>query len=146
MPITNIFTPEDLIIARLKEIIDKDMIFVEANSSDLNNDFFNDFDTDDEKIGALVLNSGYRADPIVGAARQQRLKMLWQVVVVCPKKLYNSHGGVKMIEVMNLFKGYRLAPEFDYMQLIDDERGFNRPEYANDLTYLPMMFTVGTVI
>jgi len=144
--ITNIFTPENLIIAKLGELFDSSMIFSESESSDLDNEFFKEFDTDEEKIGALVLNSGYRADPLVGSGKNQRLKMLWQVVVVCPKELYNSHGGVKMLEVMQLFKGHRLAKEFDYMQLIDDERGFNRPEYSNDLVYLPMMFTVGTVI
>ena len=76
----------------------------------------------------------------------QRLKMLWQVIIVCPKELYKTNGAVKQMEVMQLLKGSRLSPEVGIMQLVDDERGFNRPDMEADLAYLPMMFTVETVI
>lgn len=146
--ITNMFEAETLIATKLETLFDKNMIVLEVDSAEVDNEFFIDRDTDDEKVGAMILNAGYRADPVVGdrRARQQQLKMLWQVVVICPKDLYKSHGGVKMLEVMQLLKGWRVSTEIGIMQLIDDERGFNRPDYVNDLAYLPMMFTVNTVI
>lgn len=146
--ITNMFETETLIATKLEELFAKDMIILEVNSEEIDNEFFIEHDNDDDKIGCMILNAGYRTDPLTGnsRARQQNLKMLWQVVVICPKDLYKSHGGVKMLEVMQLFKGWRVSKEIGIMQLIDDERGFNRPDYANDLAYLPMMFTVNTVV
>ena len=148
MALTNMFEAETLICEKLEVIFNKDMIFIEVDLEALSNETFIDKDTDSEKIGVLILNAGFRTDPLVGNSRspQQRLKTLWQVVVVCPKDLYKLHGGVKMIEVINLLKGWRVSAEIDKMQLIDDERGFNRPDYNNDLAYLPMMFTVNTIV
>ena len=145
---TNMFDMEAMIVDRLSTLVDKSMILVEANVEELTNEFFIEKDTDAERVGLLVLHSGYRTDPLVGNNRSpsQQLKILWQVVVVCPKDLYKSHGGVKMVEVMQLLKGWRAAPEMGIMQLVDDERGFNRPDYANDLAYLPSMFSVQTII
>ena len=148
MSIINIFEAETLIMTQLESLFATDMIIAESDSEDVDNDFFNDRETDNEKLGVMVLNGGYRADPLVGNSRQpkQRLKMLWQVVVICPKDLYKTHGGVKMLEVMQLLKGLRLSNELGMMQLNDDERGFNRPDYVNNLVYLPMMFSVDTVV
>lgn len=148
MAMTNMFDIEGFITTKLEELFPSDMIFVEANSEALDNNFFTDRDTDDEKIGVMVLNSGFRADPLVGDKRApiQQLKTLWQVVVVCPKDLYKSHGGAKFILVMKALRGWRISSDIGIMQLIDDERGFNRPDYNNDLVYLPMMFTVNTIV
>lgn len=148
MTMVNFFDTETYIEEKLTDLFTRENIIVEADSEELDNEYFNDRDTNEEKIGVLILNGGYRTDPLVGnsRARQQRIKMLWQVVVVCPKDLYKSHGGAKMLEVMQLLKGWRVSPEIGIMQLIDDERGFNRADFANDLAYLPMMFSVDAVI
>lgn len=148
MPIVNMFTPEELIENRIKSLFPDNMVFVEVDTDDLDDNVFGKVVNEDEKIGAIILNAGFRTDPLVGNSRkpQQRLKMLWQVVVICPREKYKTHGGPKLLEVMQTLKGYRLSEEVGIMQLIDDERGFNRPEYTGDLAYLPAMFTVETVI
>ena len=145
MAIIDLFGAEDLLVATLKPLFDTDMVFVEANAEEIDNEFFLQFDTDGEKIAAIVLNGGFQADPPVGAKKSQRLKLLWQVVIVTPKDL-RANGGVKCIEVLELLMGHRLAPEYDYMKAVSDERGFNRPDYVIDLVYMPMMFSVGTVL
>jgi len=146
--LANMFEPETLIAERLRTIFNPDMVILEVDSDTVDNEFFTGQDSDSEKLGVMILNAGYRTDPLKGNSRSpvQRLKMLWQVVVICPKDLYKTHGGIKMIEVMQLLKGWRVSQEIGIMQLIDDERGFNRPDYANDLAYLPMMFTVDTIV
>lgn len=146
MPIINMFDAETLIVDKLSSIIDSKRIFVEANAEEVNNEYFDEIEIESDQFAFLVLNGGYQADPSVGKPKQQRLKTLWQVVVVCPKSLYMTVGGVKMIEIMNLLKGVRLSPQYDYMRAVSDERGFNRPDYIVDLAYLPMMFSVGTVL
>ena len=146
--LTNMFDPEKLIIEKLETIFHSDMVLNEIELNSLDNDFFTGKSSDVEKVGAAVLHSGFRADPMVGNSRspQQRLKTLWQVVVLCPTDLYREEGGLKMIEVIQLLKGWRVSPEIGIMQLIDDERGFNRPDFANDLAYLPMMFSVDAMV
>ena len=146
--LTNMFTPEILIIERLESAFASGMVLNETELSAIDNDFFTGKDSDVERIGAAVLNSGFRADPLVGNSRspQQRLKTLWQVVVICPTDLYRTSGGLKMIEVIGLLKGWKVSPEIGIMQLIDDERGFNRPDFSNDLAYLPMMFSVDAMV
>lgn len=145
MGITNLFGAEDLIVDKLAPLFPKDMVFVEGNSEQVTNELFVGIDNDSDKIAAIVLSGGYQADPPVGANKNQRLKPLWQVVIVTPKDL-RTNGGTKCIEVLELLKGCRLAKEYDYMKAVSDERGFNRPDYVVDLVYMPMMFSVGTVI
>lgn len=148
MAITNIYDPEDLIVAKLGELFACDMIFDEADSAKLDNEFFETFDTDEERVACLVLNAGFRADPLTSARScpQQKLKMLWQISIVCPKNIRKTHGGAKFIETLQLLKGWRISPEIGIMQLIDDERGFNRPDYSNNMVYIPMLLTVDTVV
>ena len=149
MPITNPYEAEDLIVARIGELFDPSMIFVDADTTQVNTELFRDIVGDDNKLAVMVLNSGFRADPLVGNSRkpQQRLKLLWQVVIVCPIDNYKTHGGIMMMNVAQLLKGFRLSPEIGIMQLIDDERGFNKPDMSDgQLAYLPMMFSVDTVI
>ena len=148
MPITTIYDPEDLIIDLVRDLFNEELIFIDADVSELSNEVFLDFEDADDRVGILVLNAGFRTDPLTGNSRSpvQRLKMLWQVIIVCPKELYKTNGAVKQMEVMQLLKGSRLSPEVGIMQLVDDERGFNRPDMEADLAYLPMMFTVETVI
>ena len=148
MTIANIFDPEDLIIAKIEPLFSTDMVFSEADAAKLDNEFFTNIDHDDDRIACLVLNAGFRADPLnsTASSRQQKLKMLWQIVIVCPKSLRKTHGGLKFLEVVQLLKGWRVSPEIGVMQLVDDERGFNRPDYNNNMIYIPMMFTVETVI
>ncbi len=142
--LTNMFDPEEFIIARIEPLFSTGMVIDQVEAASLDNSFFNDQPSDAQKLGAIVMSAGFRADPLVGNSRkpQQRLKMLWQVVVVCPAELYKTNGGAKQLEVIQLLKGWRVSPEIGIMQLIDDERGFNRPDFANDLAYLPMMFSV----
>ena len=148
MPIDNTFDVEDLIIAKLDSLFELDMILSEDLAQDIDVNFFNTIEKVEERVGCIVMDAGYRADPLVGDKRapKQRLKMLWQIVIICPKDLRKTVGGLKRMEVMQKLKGYRLSEEIGIMQLIDDERGFNRPEYAGDMAYLPIMFTVDTVI
>jgi len=145
MAITDLYGAEELLVKHLKPLFGNDMIFVEANAEEIDNEFFLDFDTNSEKIAAIVLNGGYQADPPVGSRKSQRLKVLWQVVIVTPKEL-KANGGVKCVEVLESLMGTRLAPEYDYIKTVSDERGFNRPDYVIDLVYMPMMFSVGTVL
>ena len=148
MSIASMFEPETLIMERFDALFPTDMIFSESDATDLDNETFAVNEIVDDRVGCIVVNAGYRSEPLVGNNRnpQQKIKMLWQVVVICPRELYATVGGGKMLEVIAALKGYRLSSDFDYMQLIDDERGFNRPEYANDIAYLPMMFSVSAVI
>jgi len=146
MTITSIYDAEQLITEKLGDMVSSDMMFTEADSAGINNQTFGDKDTDDERVGIMVLNSGFRTNAMFGSNKKQELKQLWQVVVVCPRELYHTHGGKKVVEVMQRLKGWRVSAEIGIMQLIDDERGFNRPDYSQDLVYLPMMFTVNTVV
>ena len=149
MPILNPYEAEDAIVNRIGDLFAEDMIFTDSDTSQVDNEIFNDIHDDEDKLAVMVLNAGFRADPLVGNSRSpsQRLKLLWQVVVVCPIELYKTHGGVRMMEVAQLLKGYRLSTELGIMQLIDDERGFNRPNMEDGtLAYLPVMFSVDTVI
>jgi len=145
MAITDLFGAEELLVEKLKPLFPKDMIFVEANAEEISNEFFVDIDNDSDKIAAIVLNGGFQADPPVGSKKSQRLKVLWQVVIVTPKEL-RTNGGVKCIKVLESLMGTRLAPEYDYIKAVSDERGFNRPDYVIDLVYMPMMFSVGTIL
>ena len=146
MAVTNTFQAEGLLATKLEDLFDKSMIFTESNASDLNNEFFDDFDTDEEKLAVLIMNSGNFADPPVGSSKTQRLKYKWQVVVVCPKDLYNTLGGEMQHKVLTLLMGHRLSKDFYYMKLVSDERGFNRPEYADSLVYLPAMFEIASIV
>ena len=146
MPITSIYDAESLIVAKLEDMVSSDMMFTEADSAGINNSTFDGKDSDDERVGILVLNSGFRTNAMFGANKKQELKQLWQVVVVCPRELYHSHGGKKVIDIMVRLKGWRVSAEIGIMQLIDDERGFNRPDYAQDVVYLPMVFKLKTSI
>lgn len=149
MPIANTYEVEDAIVNQISSLFADDMIFTDEDTSAVSNEIFDDIHSDNDKLAVMVLNAGFRADPLVGNSKapKQRLKLLWQVVIVCPIELYKTVGGVKMMEVAQLLKGYRLSAELGIMQLIDDERGFNRPNMEDGrLAYLPMMFTVDTVI
>jgi len=148
MAITNIYEAEDLIVNKISTLFAEDMIFTDADTSQVSNEIFQDIHAAEDQLAVMVLNAGFRADPLVGKKPgKQRLKLLWQVVVVCPLDNYKTIGGVKMMEVAQLLKGYRLSAELGIMELIDDERGFNRPNMEDgQLAYLPMMFIVETVI
>lgn len=147
MPITNIFEPEALIVAGLETIFPANMIFVESKLEQLTNEVFYAITAPEDKVAVLVINAGFKADAPVGNNRSpvQRLKGYWQVVVVCPSELYYTVGGVKFVEVVNHFKGFHLG-DLGIMKLIDDERGFNKPDYLNDMVYLPMLFSVDEII
>ena len=145
MPITNLLGAESLIKDLLDPMFKIDMVFVEANAEEINQELFEAIDYDGDKVAAVILNGGYQTDPPVGQGRTQRIKTLWQVAIVCPKNLRDI-GGTKAIEVFKTLSGQRLSGEFDYMKAVSDERGFNRPDYVIDLVYIPMMFSVGTVI
>lgn len=137
---------EGLLKTHLETQFPKEMIFTEENAKELNNEFFKNIDNDSEKVAALILSGGIQVDPPVGSQRTQRFKTLWQVVVVCPKKLVVDVGDAKMEEVVISLRGLRLSKKYDYLKAVSDERGFNRPDYAADLVYLPMMYSTGRVI
>lgn len=122
------------------------MIFTEDNVEELNNEFFKEIDSDDDKVAVLILSGGIQPDPPAGNKAQQRFKSLWQVSVVCPKKLAMGVGDAKMEAVAKSIMGVKLDRKFDRMKAVSDERGFNRPEYVVNLTYLPMMYSTGKVI
>jgi hypothetical protein len=147
MPITNIYQPESLIVSGLQTLFPANMIFVESGLEGLTNEIFYDIADPADKVAVLVINAGFKADPPVGNNRSpiQRLKGYWQIVVVCPSELYYTVGGVKFIEVVNHFKGLHLG-DLGMMKLIDDERGFNKPDYLNDMVYLPMLFSVDEIV
>lgn len=137
---------EGLLKTHLETMFPKDMIFTEENVKKLNNNTFADIDNDSEKVAALILSGGIQVDEPVGRDRSQRFKTLWQVVVVCPKKLVIDIGDPKMEEVVISLRGLRLSKKYDYLKAVSDERGFNRPDYVVDLAYLPMMYSTGRVI
>lgn len=148
MAITNVFDVEALIIAKLGELFAADMIFDESESNVVDNEFFTDKGAGDGAVGVIVINSGFKADPLVAARSnpKQTMKMMWQIAIVCPKSIRKTHGGIKAMSAVQLLKGWRVAKDIGIMSLVDDERGFNRPHYANDLVYLPSMFAVDAVI
>lgn len=137
---------EDLLKTKLTTLFPEDKIFTESDAKKLDNKFFKGIDNDCDKVAALILSGGIQVDPPAGSARAQRFKTLWQVVVVCPKDLIIDVGDPKMEEVVVALRGARLSPKYDYMRAVSDERGFNRPDYAVDLVYLPMMYSTGRVI
>jgi len=147
MPITNIFEPERLIIEGLETLFPSNMIFVESNVERLTQEVFYAIQDPADKVAALVINAGFKADPPVGNNRSpvQRLKGYWQIVVVCPTELYYTVGGVKFVEVINHFKGLHLG-DLGIMKIIDDERGFNKPDYLNDMVYIPVLFSVDEIV
>lgn len=149
MPITNIYTPESEIIAGLQSLFASNMIFPEARLEEVTEELFRGVAQNEDKVAALVINAGFKADPPAGNNRrpQQLLKAYWQIVVVCPIELYSAVGGVKLVEVINHFSGFELsAAGVGKMTLVDDERGFNRPDYLNDMAFIPALFQVKTVI
>ena len=146
MTISNIYAAEQLIVDKIAPLFGNGMVFIEANSQGLGADTFAEKDCDDEKVAALVLNAGFRADPLFGSNNKQKIKTMWQVAVVCPRHLYKINGGAKMMEVIQLLKGWRVSTEIGTMEVVDDERGFNRPDFVQELVYLPVMLTVPTVI
>ena len=145
MAITNLYGAEELLIKFLEPMFPKGMVHTEENVAEINNEFFVEIDNDSDKIACIVLNSGYQADPPVGSGKKQRLKVLWQVVIVCPKSL-KANGGMKSLEVLQSLMGHRLSKDYLYMKAVSDERGFNRPDYIVDLVYMPMMFSVEIVV
>lgn len=149
MPITNIYTPESEIIAGLQSLFAPNMIFPEARLEEVTEELFRGVAQNEDKVAALVINAGFKADPPAGNNRrpQQLLKAYWQIVVVCPIELYSAVGGVKLVEVINHFSGFELsAAGVGKMTLVDDERGFNRPDYLNDMAFIPALFQVKAVI
>jgi hypothetical protein len=147
MPISNIFEAESFIRQGLETLFPADRIFVEANVEQLTNEFFRTIELPEDKVAALIINSGFKADAPVGNNRApvQRLKAYWQIVVVCPTELYYTVGGVKFVEVLNHFRGFTLGT-LGKMKIVDDERGFNKPDYLNDLVYLPALFAVDEIV
>ena len=149
MPITNVFTPEGDIRTGLEALFDPGMIFIEPEVDRVTREIFDGKATNDDKVGAIIINAGFKADAPVGNNRrpQQLLKMFWQISVVCPVELYSVVGGAKLVEVITHFSGFELsASGLGKMTLVDDERGFNRPDYLNDMAYLPALFEVKAVI
>lgn len=149
MPITNIYTPEAEIIAGLQTLFAAERIFSETVIENVTQEIFTGVTNNADKCGAIVINSGFKADSPVGNNRkpQQLIKAFWQIVVVCPVELYSVVGGIKLVEVINHFSGFELsASGVGKMTLVDDERGFNRPDYLNDMAYLPALFEVKAVI
>jgi len=146
MTISNLYDTEQLIVDKITPLFGSNMVFIEAESQTLGIETFTEKDCDGDRVAALVLNAGFRADPLFGANKKQKLKTLWEVAVVCPRALYKINGGVKLMEVIQLLKGWRVSPEIGTMEVVDDERGFNRPDFVQDLVYLPTMFMVSTVI
>lgn len=146
--LTNIFEPEQLIVDAIAPLFQTDMVFTEANSAHLNNQFFNSIPVEEDKVGALVLSRGFKSDGLVSAkgSKNQRLKLVWQVAVVCPKNLYYSIGGSKLVELINVLKGKRLSNLYKEMYLIDDERGFNEAYFEHDLVYIPTLFIVESIL
>lgn len=143
----NLFDAEELIVDRVSTAFSTGMVFYGPDITDLDNDDFTKFDIDDDRVGLIIRHAGFKADRIVGDKRiaNQRLKTFWQLVIVCPAELYKTVGGVKFVEVVNLLKGYRLSKIFKPMELTDDERDFNEPEFIKDMVYIPMMFIVENV-
>lgn len=149
MTTTNIYDTEDLIVNRIADLFDESLIFTDGDSGSLDNEVFDKIDSEPDKVAVMVLQAGFQTDPLVGNNRNptQRLKVLWQIVIASPIDSYKTYAGPKMIEVAKLLKGYRLSKEIGIMQLVDDERGFNRPDMADGhLAYLPMMFSVEVII
>ena len=147
MPINNLYEPESAIITALEGIFPAGAVYSESALEEVSNDIFTGIELNADKVIALVVNAGFKADPPVGNSRapQQRLKGFWQIVVVCPTELYYTVGGLKSVEVIKLFSGFDLEG-LGKMTLVDDERGFNRPDYLNDMVYLPLMFNVNVVV
>lgn len=147
MPITNLFEPEVAIITALEGIFPAGAVYPEARIEEVTNEVFRGIEVNADKVVGLVLNMGFKADPPVGNNRapQQKLKGFWQIVVVCPTELYYTVGGLKVIEVIKLFSGFQLEG-MGKMAVVDDERGFNKPDYVNDMVYMPVMFNVDVIV
>jgi hypothetical protein len=147
MPIANIYEPEKTIITALEGIFPTGQVYSESKLEEVTNESFLGIQNNADKVIALVVNAGFKADPPVVNNRspQQLIKGFWQIVVVCPTELYYSVGGVKVVEVIKLFSGFHLEG-MGKMTLVDDERGFNRPDWLNDMVYMPLMFNINIVV
>jgi|GEM_PF-4870538 len=146
MGISNIYEFEELLVEELDNLVQPGMIFTAENAQDLDNESFTQHTVDEDKIGILVVNGGFKADPIVAKNNQQKIKMFWRISVVCPRELYRVHGGYKLIEIANKLKGNRLSNNYTKLMMVSDERDFNAPEFENDLAFLPSMYQVEAII
>lgn len=142
MSIGNYFEVEELIINKCKNLFSPGMIFNQSEIGSLDNDDFTQFTIDSDKIGLMIRQAGFKVDPLVGkkSFKQQKVKFFWQLIIVCPSDLYDTIGGLKVIQVMQRLMGVKLSPNYTEMMLIDDERDFNQPEFMKDLAYIPTMF------
>lgn len=142
MSIGNYFEVEALIIDKCQDLFSPKMIFNQSEIGDLDNDDFTEFTVEEDRVGLMVRQAGFKVDPLKGkkSFKQQKVKFFWQLIVVCPSDLYDTVGGLKVIEVMQRLMGVKLSKDYTEMQLIDDERDFNQPEFMKDLVYIPTMF------
>ena len=142
MSITNFFEAESLIIKSCRDLFSPNMIYKHSEVGDLDNDDFTKFTIDSDKVGLMVMQAGFKVNPMVGkrSFKQQKIKFFWRLAIVCPSDLYDTIGGLKKWEVMQRLMGTKLSPNYTELVLIDDERDFNEPEFMRDFSYQPIMF------
>jgi len=148
MALTNYFQAELLIKNAVADLFSTGMIYTGVEINELDNDDFTKMPTEAEQLGLVIRQAGFKLDPLQGkrSYQQQRIKFFWQLAVVCPSDIYYTHGGIKVINVMQRLMGVKLSADFTEMQLIDDERDFNEPEFMKDLAYMPMMFQIDAIL
>lgn len=148
MSLTNYFQAEQLISERVSGMFNSELIVTGVEIGEVDNSIFDHIDGGADKLGLLIRQAGFKVDSLKGkrSFKQQRIKFFWQLAVICPSEFYDTHGGLKSIEVMQGLMGVKLSPDFTEMILIDDERDFNEPEFMKDMAYIPMMFEVEAIL
>lgn len=148
MSITNIYEIEPLIEAEMKKLVNPELVFMGVDMDDLDNTTFTAYEVKSERVGVVIINAGFKTDGIRGSRKtpSQKIKMFWQIAVVSPKELYKTNAGETFVKVVKALIGKKLSKEFTELELIDDERDFNVPQFSSDLTWQPMMFSVETII
>ena len=136
----NFLEIENYMFDALSPLFKTGMVFRHHTVEQLDNDLFMKLPLQTDRVGALILNTGYTVNVQRKGNGSGAFKQFWMVAVVAPREQSSTTLGSKVTEVLHALSGLKDPDGCAILYPVNDERGFNAPDYSGDLVHLPMMF------
>lgn len=146
----NIYTPLMDIGEVIKPLINPAFLWVNVDIELLDTEIFNSFDGNiqgSDKIGVILQYTGFKTNTNHKSTDKVCVIHLeYRVVVVAPSELFPTVAGAKWCEIMNALNGFSPNNDCFTLNLIDDLREGNEPDFKAGFCAIPMMFSLKQMI
>ena len=146
----NFYDAEDIIIDELLKLFPRHMIFTEDTLSSISIKTFSSESGvklhSKDAVAVVVVNTGYKVLNSKSGGTASLINSLWRVFVVTPSELYKTQAGAKMVDVIVALQGLKMGDTSKPLELKDDVREFNEPDFTTNLFAIPSVFGFDAVI